>query len=74
MNYSDRLMFIASAVLPEYPDRASDLLQISAGVRKLERALDEIVQQAEEEARLTETTANVVKLSRFRRIPIGGAS
>lgn len=52
MNYSDQLRFIASGLAPDLPDTAVMLENIAIGVRRLERTLDEIVAEAQQEEHL----------------------
>lgn len=78
MNYSDQLCFVASALLPEQAQLAATLEHIAIGVRRQERALDEITRDAMEEEQLRQAalaSAVVVEFPRHvRRVPIGGAA
>lgn len=70
MTHSDQLRFIASAILPTHPEYAVMLESIAIGVRRLERFADEAIEQAIEDEQLRCQGGNVVRLDRFRRVPI----
>jgi hypothetical protein len=71
MMASDELSFIASVLTETDPELANRVARLIVTVRKLELFVDETVSNALEDARLAEASdASVVRLDRFRRVPI----
>lgn len=81
MSYADKILFVASNLMQSHPDYAVTLENIALGVRRVERALDEMVAEAMEEeqmryvcASIPPPSAQIVHLDRFRTVPISGSA